>query len=352
MSTSPPPSVWYGSALAAQEDQWIHHFSTEEIAELEVGYAALAATSVENFQQLTVDDFPLPALAPVLRDQAAQIEHGRGFAFFRGLPVERWGVQMSRVIYWGLSLHIGRPIRQNARGDRLVQVMDVGAAPDEPTARGPYGRGDLHFHSDFADAVGLMCLRTARHGGVSRIASSRTILDHMRREHPEFIPVFERGFYFYRKGEQALGEPPVTRERVPMLEWKQGEPVFLFWPAFAKQGHQFSGHPLSPLEAQALAWVNEQAHSEHFCLDTHFQPGDIQYLNNYKVLHSRTDFDDWPEPDRRRYLERIWLCTDAERHLPPGFADLHDHNSLLNGFPELPAHVVEERAREAKGIAA
>jgi hypothetical protein len=33
------------------------------------------------------------------------------------------------------------------------------------------------------------------------------------------------------------------------------------------------------------------------------------------TLHARTDFEDWPESDRKRHLFRLWLTTGGERPL-------------------------------------
>jgi hypothetical protein len=38
------------------------------------------------------------------------------------------------------------------------------------------------------------------------------------------------------------------------------------------------------------------------------------------VLHDRTAFEDWPEPERKRHLLRLWLCPPDGRPLPPSFA--------------------------------
>ena len=48
------------------------------------------------------------------------------------------------------------------------------------------------------------------------------------------------------------------------------------------------------------------------------QGGDIQILNNHAILHSRTEFEDWPEPERKRHLLRLLMFT-------PAFADVPDH---------------------------
>ncbi|MGE4243300.1 TauD/TfdA family dioxygenase [Ramlibacter sp.] len=337
-------SAWQGPQLADREDEWIHRVRDTDVAELERAHDALKSRGFASLDDVGRDDFPLSDFARTLASLGEEVEAGRGFAFLRGLPVDRWGIEKSRVIYWGISCHLGTPLRQNARAEKLVKVTDVGAA-EKATSRGPYGRGDMNFHSDFADVVGLLCLRASKTGGVSRICSSHAILERMAVEHPEYLDVFERGFRFFRKAEEAVGEPPVSARRLPMLDRSGALPRFLFWRAFAEQGAQFSGEPLTALEAAALAYVNDVARDPAHHLDTHFQPGDIQYLNNYRILHSRTEFEDWPEPERRRYLERVWLRTSDARVNPEGFADTHGPNSIVDGFPLVPADVVAARER-------
>ena len=52
-----------------------------------------------------------------------------------------------------------------------------------------------------------------------------------------------------------------------------------------------------------------------------FEPGDIQFLNNYVTLHARTGYDDYPEPHRRRHLLRLWLKVAGARTLPPAYGE-------------------------------
>ena len=51
-----------------------------------------------------------------------------------------------------------------------------------------------------------------------------------------------------------------------------------------------------------------------------FRPGDIQLVHNHTLLHDRTAFVDWPEPERRRHLLRLWLAAAEARPLPAVFA--------------------------------
>jgi len=43
-------------------------------------------------------------------------------------------------------------------------------------------------------------------------------------------------------------------------------------------------------------------------------------VHNHTMLHDRTGFEDWPEPERRRHLLRLWLAADGGRPLPEIFA--------------------------------
>jgi hypothetical protein len=51
-----------------------------------------------------------------------------------------------------------------------------------------------------------------------------------------------------------------------------------------------------------------------------FEPGDMQFLHNHQILHSRNDFENWPEPERHRHLLRLWLAPPSARPLPDVFA--------------------------------
>jgi alpha-ketoglutarate-dependent taurine dioxygenase len=44
-----------------------------------------------------------------------------------------------------------------------------------------------------------------------------------------------------------------------------------------------------------------------------FLPGQIQYVNNRATGHARTEFVDWPEPERKRHLVRLWLRNEGKR---------------------------------------
>jgi hypothetical protein len=333
-------SAWKGPDLEPLESEWSFHFTQQHIEELELAWRAVEGRPIESIDK---QSFRLPLLGPHLTAQAAEIERGRGFALLRGLPVADWDLEKCQRVYWGISTHIGRAISQSPLGERMNPVTDRGFERGDPNYRANRGRGELFFHSDFADVVGLLCVRPARSGGVSRLVSSMTVFNELLREAPHHVQILYRGFYFYRKKEEAVGTPPISDAPLPMLSYIDGDLSMMYWPHWAGAAAQVRNAPLTDQEQAALDAVNALTRREDLILNTRFQAGDIQYLNNYKILHSRTDYEDYDEPERKRYLERLWLSTNPHRQFVPGFVDLHGPRSVLDGIARVPDEVLRER---------
>ena len=60
-----------------------------------------------------------------------------------------------------------------------------------------------------------------------------------------------------------------------------------------------------------LHFYNHFHHNFHNNFHHHF--------HNHSHLHDRTEFVDWPEPDRSRHLMRLWLSINGDRPLPKCF---------------------------------
>src|SRR5262249_23192271 len=150
---------------------WIVELTPAQIAELEGAGDAVAARGL-GLDAVRREDFPLPQLAPLIADWAHELLNGRGFLLLRGLPVGRWGDERAALIYWGIGQHLGEPGAQNPQGELLGHVIDTGEDAANPYVRRYRTAGDIAYHCDLADAVGLLCLRSARRGGASRIVSS------------------------------------------------------------------------------------------------------------------------------------------------------------------------------------
>lgn len=302
------PANWYGPAMAADPSLWLVEFSPVDVAELESA-AQIARREGIALAGLTRESFPLPGLAERISRWRQMLASGRGFLCLRGLPVEAWGDELASYIYWGLGHHIGAPGAQNAAEELLGHVIDYGEEADNPAVRRYRTSGNIDFHCDAADVVGLLCLRTARTGGQSRIASSVTIFNEIVARGPDLVPRLFQPFRLDRRGEEGEGEAP-TLDIAPCAF--AGGQLRTFWHSeYFRSAVRHQGVPPFTAEEEALLELYDQlAASPEIYLDMWLQPGDIQLISNHTVVHARTAYEDYPEPGRRRHLLRLWLSLE------------------------------------------
>jgi hypothetical protein len=300
------PAAWRSRDLTHKRD-WIHRLSAEEIRDLDRAVEH-ARASGRPLAELTRSDFPLTTLAAAVERWLAVLESGRGFLLVRGVPVERYGEQRATLAYFGLGLHLGTPVSQNAAGDRLGHVRDTGDAPSDPAVRLYKTRVQLGFHTDGADIIGLLCLRPAKSGGTSRIASSVAIYNEILRRRPDLVPALYEPFPFDRNGEERPGEPPFFS--IPVCRQADGVlgTFYIGWYIRGSQRHP-SAPRLSPQQQRVVDLIDEIAEDPSFHLDMEFESGDMQWLKNSVTLHARTEYEDFPEPERKRHLLRLWLTS-------------------------------------------
>jgi hypothetical protein len=269
---------------------------------------------------ISPETFPLPRLAPVLAGVQRDLLDGRGFAVLRGLPVERYAVEESAVAYLGIGSHLGGFRSQNAKGHLLGHVRDLGLDIRQPTVRYYQTSRALEYHTDSCDVVGLLCLRTSKSGGESCIVSSVALHDEMLRRSPEHWRALFNAFPTDRRGEVPPGMLPWFE--VPVFNWHEGRLSTIYSGQYIRsaQANFPEARRLTEVEREALSMLDELANDPALHLKLEFRPGDMQFLHNHQILHSRTDFEDWPEPERRRHLLRLWLAPREARPLPPAFA--------------------------------
>ncbi|MDX3905526.1 MAG: TauD/TfdA family dioxygenase [Pigmentiphaga sp.] len=310
------PAVWKGPDFDGDES-WIHRFTPETIAILEHALGELKSRGL-SFPHFTKDDFPVHALAPEFQRYAEELENGRGFLLLRGLPVDRYTEEELNCLYYGMGLHMGTPVRQNPRGDLLGAVMNVGDVTQK-TTRVYETNLYLPYHSDPSDVVGLMCVRKAMRGGLSSLVSVAAIYNEILARHPELLGLYYRPMYFAHLCED---QPSLS----PIFSYHHGKLSCRYLRQYLELGHEIKGWPLSRVEIAALDLFDEIMHDATIRLDMMLEPGDIQFANNYAVLHSRTEFEDDPDPARRRKMIRLWLKMANARELAPEFPG-------RNGFP-------------------
>lgn len=301
------PAAWLGPRLR-DDPAWIHRLSAAEVADLDAALAAARAAG-RTVATLRREDFPLGPLAEAVHGWARELDRGRGFVLVRGLPVERWGADDAALAYYGLGLHLGEPVSQNANGDLLGHVRDENLPDaDHPSVRLYRTRKRQDFHTDGADVIGLLCLRTARRGGTSRIVSSLTVFNEVLRRRPDLVEVLFEPFWFDRNDEQRSGEPPAFPLPICSLWDGRLRTFYIGWYIRNAQRHPEVPR-LSDAQRAALELIEAIANDPAYHLDMTFEPGDIQWLKNAVTLHAREAYEDWAEPDRKRHLLRLWLTA-------------------------------------------
>jgi TfdA family taurine catabolism dioxygenase TauD len=304
----------------ADPAQWTEHLSAAEIDELEAAVAHAFGVS-DDFLQIGKAEFPLPALGPRLKEIERELMDGRGFVLIRGLPRERWSNDQMSMAYWGIGAHLGRPWPQNAKGHLLGDVTDHGKPVGDPTSRGnEIGLVGLDFHCDGSDLVGLMCLQTWISGGLSAVCNSVALHNRLVAERPDLAAELYKPQPFDYRGEQAPGKPgwylmPVFTRQGDRLFTRLIRPYIL-----ASQRHEDAPR-LTDKAREALTWMQDQAEGGDYSVLMDFQPGDMQFINNYHVLHGRSAYEDDRAAGKVRHLKRLWLETDALTDRPAIFTN-------------------------------
>ena len=298
------PAAWQGVEMVRRDD-WVVRLDAADLAELERASAG-AADRGKSLGTLTRADFVLPVLARRIEQWRRELDVGRGFVLLRGLPVERWGDERSSLVFWGLGLHLGIPGGQNPQEELLGHVVDTGEEATNPAVRRYRTAGDIAYHCDLADVVGLLCLRAGRSGGASRIVSSVAVYNELVSRRPDLVERLYEPFLLDARDESRAGMPPYFP--VPPCRAAGGRlRTFYHSDYFRSVVRHPDVPPFTTLERELLDTYEEIARSPELYLDMQFEPGDVQLLSNHVILHARTAYEDWPEPERKRHLLRLWL---------------------------------------------
>lgn len=269
---------------------------------------------------LKPENFQLPGLGPVLKAAYQELLFGRGFVMFHGMPVRELNREQIIRAYVGIGSWLGQPVSQNRKGHILGHVKDIGYDHKNPQHR-IYGTTYRQFyHTDGADLVGLLCLQKAKSGGVFTLTSSVAVYNEIARRRPDLAQVLSSPFVMDRKGEVPKGKQD-TYESENFHHYK-GRLLTIYDRSYIIAAQHRDHVPrLTDQQIEALDLLDELAGSEEFYLDCEWQPGDMNFVHNHQILHARTDYEDYPELERKRHLLRLWLSTNEGWELPPVFAE-------------------------------
>lgn len=281
-----------------------HHLSQKELELLLVLVDASKSQQIP-VTEITRERFDHPELRPLFAKLVKTLKWGPGLLFLAGLPVNSRPLDDIWRLYWGIGTHFGIPVSQNVKGELRGQVAV------DPTAKDGRVYGSSSYaplHSDRIDQLSLLCVHKAKVGGANVFVSSLAVWDAVERERPDLFALLKRGFHQHRNGEEGAGQEPVTPYRVPVFGEVDGFRSALF------SGNSFVDHQrkrfpdmLTDIEAEALTFVRQVAERPEFTYRSTLEPGEVVFINNYEILHSREAFENGDADNEKRLLLRLWL---------------------------------------------
>jgi hypothetical protein len=306
--------VWQASDFSNPAD-YCYYLSRETLAELDRALLQILSSGKSIFA-LAAEDFPLPSFENDAEALREELRFGSGFVLVKGLPIDRYSEDEARILYWGLGSHLGKPIPQKVEGGLLYSVRDEGynlerdyGAAGVRTSKTTAG---FQFHTDSPsmlaghtpDIVCLLALHTAKLGGESAILSANTVHNILFEECPEFLDRLYAPYHVDRRAELPPGEPPTLPTPVFAFD---GQLAVRYLRLYIAKGHEVTGEPLTSADTEPLDYLDRVMQRPHLPLRFGMERGDMQFVNNVFILHSRSTYQDYPEPERKRHYVRLWL---------------------------------------------
>jgi alpha-ketoglutarate-dependent taurine dioxygenase len=266
---------------------------------------------------LNPDDFDMPSCRAMMAGVKETLDGGTGFAILDALPTDTLEKDEAKALYWLLLSMLGQTVAQKWDGLLLYDVTDTGekSAPGKGVRGSKTNQGQT-YHTDNAynlppNYVSLLCLQTAKEGGLSGLFSFYTAHNILLKENPELLERLYEPFWFERHREHAPEDDLVSHK--PMFEYDGQTLGVSLGLSRIYDGYALVKETMDNRTAAALKAVDEILERPGLGKTFTFSPGQIQIVNNRKLGHRRTGFTDWPDEDRRRHLVRIWVRHEGKR---------------------------------------
>ena len=273
----------------------------------------------DNLLDIGLAQFPLDRLKTKIEAIERELIDGRGFVRIRTLDTKKYSDDDLTMLYWGIGIHLGDPWPQNHYGHVMGDVTDQGKRArrsDAARQRDRAGRPRLshrrrRHHRPDVPAQGQdrrALLRRQR-----RCDLQRTGADAARPGRALYERAALRCARRTGAGPQAVLHFPVFTEHKDRL-------FIRFIPQYILASQKHPEAPrLSPTAHEALKTVTEMARDPRYNVYMDLAPGEMQFINNYHVLHGRQEYQDDVATGYKRHLKRLWLATRYLKERPDHF---------------------------------
>ena len=317
-------SAWKSSDLVSKEHIRVQ-LEPRHLEAFDRALQPLLAESVRA-EQITREMFNLDSIQDSVDEWIAEVQEGRGLLLLTGFPVDHYSKEECGMIYYGLGTHFGDPQSQSMMGDRLGHVVNVGGK--DTRERAYRNSVELSLHTDASDIVGMMCLVKAKQGGMSGYCSGPAVYNRILEQEPELLDTLFEGYLYHLFGEELPGQSPVSDQKIPVFSRCEGYLSVSFLRSYIEMAFDELGRSKTDLEQRALDTFDDIAHSNEYRFDLMMEPGDIAFFNNYVVLHTRSEFFDDYDPEKRRHLLRLWLKAWKPRPLAGNISTYKDRHGI------------------------
>ena len=226
-----------------------------------------------------------------------------------------------------LSRSLGELVPQSPRCERIEDIKDFSDV-ESGDDRGYRSRGEISPHSDPPTLILLHCLRLARSGGENQIVNVASIYRKMCSIDAGLTRLLFEPLPFWEvEGSSDRQHAGPSSKSRPVLALHNGVLSCVLYRPYVEMAAKALGRPLDREQVAALDLFETCSRDPELTLRFGLEPGHTLLLHNRTVLHARTDYEDWPEMERRRHLLRAWI--DAPDLLP--VAAEHELGDIFDG---------------------
>ena len=256
-----------------------------------------------------LSQFDIPATLELMQEIRRRLNAPPHVAAINRMPLDRMHVDDAIAAYWVLGQSIGRNVAQKYDGTMIYHVRDTGV-PWQYGVRASYTSVELLFHNDNAFGiavphyVGLLCLQPAKEGGTSRFCSLHTVHNRMLERYPKELRRLYRPVLWDRQAEHRHDEPVTAY--APVFTYRKGRLRTRANPCLIEKGYQVAGIDMDQATSDAVDALKEVSEDPRLWFELPLERGHMQYINNIDIAHYRSEFVDYPEPEKKRHLIRTW----------------------------------------------
>ena len=294
------PAAWRAAELRPAD--WMLPLGTEDAADIEAVIAALGGRA-----PLSAAEAPLPRLGPLLRQAAARLDSGRGFALLRGLKLVEPEAEALLLV---LGTHLGRALPQGPGGEAVARL----ASPAGDVAR-------RRFRAEAADIVVLLTLCQPPEADPAMLVAAASVHNAMLQRDRQALAALHAPLPHLLRPLGPGAEPQVVE--LPVFSIASGAFIGRYARDAIEAAQRLATTPcLTAAQVKALDLLDAICMEPGLALPLDVRPGDVLLFNPLQVWKRRAEGAE--TAGAMWQALQLLLVTPTSRALPGGMAALDE----------------------------